>query len=75
LLAEAPDPAPLISAVAEKSKENKDQDELELENKRLVEQAAQQNSELIAARAQDMEYSVLKQRLATYEARVYNGLF
>jgi homeobox protein cut-like len=75
LLAEAPDPAPLIAAVAEKSREDKEKDVLELENKRLAEQVADQTSLLITARAQDMEFTILKQRLTTYEARVFSFYF
>ena len=72
LLAEAPDPAPLISVIESEMESVKDT--LNAEKKLLVDEVASLNSELVDSRAHDLEYSALKQRLTTYEAKVYNGI-
>ncbi|KAJ3192666.1 hypothetical protein HK101_006149 [Irineochytrium annulatum] len=85
LLAEAPDPAPLISAVAvcksifdgvlmcmaqDQSKQSVEISALQQENKRLKENISEVERELALVKASESSVTLLKTRLAKYEAKL-----
>ncbi|KAJ3114526.1 hypothetical protein HDU96_001988 [Phlyctochytrium bullatum] len=68
LLAEAPDPTPLIAAVAEHAKHSHQLAAIQQENKRLKDELGEAEKELAVLRSSDGSVGVLKARLAKYEA-------
>lgn len=66
ILADAPDPAPLIASAADKTKQLTDMVQLGAENARLKEEMAQVQREHAALKSVDVV--ALKQRLTKYEA-------
>ncbi|KAJ3204571.1 hypothetical protein HDU67_009441 [Dinochytrium kinnereticum] len=69
-LAEAPDPAPLISAMAEQSRQASQIATLQHENRRLKDEMAEVERELAAIKNSEGSVAVLKSRLGKYEARL-----
>ncbi|TPX38619.1 hypothetical protein SeMB42_g06626 [Synchytrium endobioticum] len=70
VLTEAPDPAPVIAAMVESTRALSELPGVQAENKRLRDELDQVNRDAAAARAADVSVHALRQRLATYEARL-----
>ncbi|KAI9190819.1 CASP C terminal-domain-containing protein [Polychytrium aggregatum] len=70
LLADAPDPAPLISGVAEHASKINDFNSLQIENEKLREELAAANAQTAALKSSEANAQALKQRLSKYEAKL-----
>ncbi|KAJ3264486.1 hypothetical protein HK104_006464, partial [Borealophlyctis nickersoniae] len=68
VLAEAPDPEPLIATLVDQSRQLGEIKSLELENRRLKDDLALANSQLASARNAEGSIVTLKSRLSKYEA-------
>ncbi|KAI9336837.1 CASP C terminal-domain-containing protein [Zopfochytrium polystomum] len=66
-LAEAPDPAPLMSSVANHAKMASEVVSLQVENQRLKEDLQEMEKELVGLRGSDGSMQALKARLSKYE--------
>ncbi|KAJ3105442.1 hypothetical protein HDU97_008058 [Phlyctochytrium planicorne] len=70
LLAEAPDPAPLIATLVEQSKQQTQLTTLQHENKRIKEELSEAERELATIRNSEGSVALLKTRLSKYEAKL-----
>ncbi|TPX35076.1 hypothetical protein SmJEL517_g02488 [Synchytrium microbalum] len=70
VIAEAPDPAPIIANMMDQTKELTELTSLKDENKRLREELADVNRDAAAGKGAETSIQTLKQRLAKYEAKL-----